>query len=354
MPLTTIKGTNMGAIITSTQLSTTGTESSSNVLKGTGAWTTASRSGVTNYAASDPASPNAGDIWYTNGQVKVATNPNVLTGVWTSGGNMTRSQEQGPCCGTLNAGLLAGGENSGYKTQTDFYNGTIWSDSGADLGTARANSPVIGTNNACVIMGGSSTGTTLSSCEEFNGASWSAGGALSDTLASGVSNAFGTLSAGVLAGGVLGGSTVATTQKYNGTTWSAGNNLLAARNYSACAGKDSAGLVTGGTGNLTTTEEYDGTSWVAAGSLNTGRRQLTGVGAQAAALVFAGTTGSNSTVTEEYDGATWTAANSLTTARRSAGGAGGQSNAFVSGGYGSGYLNSTEEYTKPQIQYYNV
>lgn len=354
MPLTTIKGTNMGAIITSTQFSTTGTESSSNVLKGTGAWTAASRSGVTNYAASDPASPNAGDIWYTNGQVKVATNPNVLKGVWNSGGNMTRSQEQGPCCGTLNAGLLAGGENGGYKTQTDFYNGTIWSDSGADLATARANSPAIGTNTACVIVGGSSTGTTLSSCEEFNGASWSAGGSLSDTLASGVSNAFGILSAGVLAGGILGGSTVATTQKYNGTTWSAGNNLLATRNYSACAGKDSAGLVTGGTGNLTTTEEYDGTSWVAAGTLNTGRRQLTGVGAQAAALVFAGTTGSNSTVTEEYDGATWTAANSLTTARRSAGGAGSQSKAFVTGGYGSGYLNSTEEYTKPQIQYYNV
>jgi hypothetical protein len=354
MPLTTIKGTNMGAIITNTQLGTSGTASSANVLKGTLAWTGASRSGLTNFAASDPASPNAGDVWYTTGQIKVAANPNLLTGVWSSSGNMTRSQEQGPCCGTLNAGLLAGGENSGYKTQTDFYNGTVWSDSGADLATSRANSPVIGTNTACVIMGGSTGGSTLSSCEEFNGASWSAGGALSDTLSSGVSNAFGTLSAGVLAGGSLGGSTVATTQKYNGTAWSAGNNLLATRNYSACAGKNSAGVVTGGTGNLTTTEEYDGTSWVAAGALNTGRAQLTGDGTQTAALVFAGSTGSNSVVTEEYNGTAWTAANSMTTARRSAGGAGSQSQAFVTGGYGSGYLNSTEEYTKPQIQYYNV
>ena len=79
----------MGAIITSTQFSTTGTESSSNVLNGTGAWTGASRSGVTNYAASDPASPNAGDIWYTNGQVKVALgtdqhNRETAPGVWST------------------------------------------------------------------------------------------------------------------------------------------------------------------------------------------------------------------------------------------------------------------------------
>ena len=43
MPLTTIKGTNLGAIITNTQLNTTGTASSTNVLKGTFAWAGASR-----------------------------------------------------------------------------------------------------------------------------------------------------------------------------------------------------------------------------------------------------------------------------------------------------------------------
>ena len=81
MPLTQIKGTNMGAVITNTQLGTSGTASSANVLKGTLAWTGASRSALTNFAASDPASNTAGDIWYQAGNVKIAANPNILTGV---------------------------------------------------------------------------------------------------------------------------------------------------------------------------------------------------------------------------------------------------------------------------------
>ena len=72
MPLTTIKGSNIDAVLTNTQLNTTGTASSANVLPGTFAWTGSTRSGLTNYAASDPATPVAGDIWYLGGNVKIA------------------------------------------------------------------------------------------------------------------------------------------------------------------------------------------------------------------------------------------------------------------------------------------
>jgi len=354
MPLTTIKGSNLGAIITNTQLNTTGTASSANVLKGTFAWSGASRSGLTNFAASDPATPVAGDIWYQGGNVKVAANPNILSGIWSSGGNLPRSEEQAPACGSQKSGLLAGGENSGYKTETDMYDGVAWTAANGVLTTARANSPLIGSSGAAIICGGQATGVLLDGCEEFDGTSWAAGGTLTDDMTSGTSNGFGILTAAVCAGGSLGASLSAATQLYNGSSWSLGNSLLATRNYAVAVGKDSAGVITGGTYYLTSTEEYDGTSWAAGGTLNTGRAQLTGAGTQTAALAFAGSTGSNSNVTEEYDGTSWVTGDTLTTARRSAGGAGSQNSAFVVGGYGSGYLSSTEEWSKPQIQYYDV
>ena len=355
MPLTKIKGSNVGTVLTNTQLNTSGTASSSNVLPGTFAWTGATRSGLTNFAASDPATPVAGDIWFQGGNIKIAANPNVLTGIWQSGGALPRSEEQAPACGVQSSGLLTGGENSGYKTEVDVYSGTTWAVVNS-ITTARANSPLIGNLNAAVLCGGQGTGTTLDSSEEFDGTSWAAGGTLTDDTTSGVAEGFGILTAAVLAGGSLSASVSAVTQLYNGTAWSTGNNCLTTKNYAACAGKNSAGLVTGGSSPSysTATEEYDGTSWTAGGTLNTGRQQLAGAGTQTAALCFAGTTGSNSGVTEEYDGTTWSAGSSLSTARRSAGGAGSQNSAFVVGGYGSGYLSSTEEWNKPQIQYYDV
>ena len=88
MPLTQIKGSNIGAVLTNTQLNTTGTASSANVLPGTFAWSSASRSGLTNYAASDPATPVAGDIWFQGGYVKIAADPTLLTGMWSSSNAM--------------------------------------------------------------------------------------------------------------------------------------------------------------------------------------------------------------------------------------------------------------------------
>ena len=355
MPLTTIKGSNIDAVLTNTQLNTTGTASSANILPGTFVWSSGSRTAMTNYAASDPATPAAGDVWYQAGNIKVASNQNILTGIWSSSGNLPRSEEQAPACGQAAAGLLAGGENSGYKNITNSYDGTAWNTLGGTLATARANAPLIGNLNAAIFCGGQA-GSVLDGCEEFDGLSWSAGGTLTDDLTSGVAEGFGILTAAVCAGGSLSASVSAVTQLYNGTSWSTGNSCLTTKNYAACAGKDSAGLVTGGSAPAytTETEEYDGTSWSAGGALNTGRSQLAGAGTQTAALAFAGSTGSDSTVTEEYDGTAWTNVDALTTARRSAGGNGSQNSAFVVGGYGGGYLNSTEEWSKPQIQYYDV
>ena len=124
MPLTTIKGTNLGAIITNTQLNTTGTASSANVLKGTFAWSGASRSGLSNYAASDPATPVRGDIWYNGGQFKFVSDPSALGAVWTSGGALNVAKKGQTGAGNLDAGMCIGGGNAGGSLLTsEIYNG---------------------------------------------------------------------------------------------------------------------------------------------------------------------------------------------------------------------------------------
>ena len=59
----------------------------------------ASRSGLTNFAASDPATPVAGDVWFQGGNVKITTNPNALTGMWISGGTLVTARDYPGGCG---------------------------------------------------------------------------------------------------------------------------------------------------------------------------------------------------------------------------------------------------------------
>ena len=88
---------------------------------------------MTNYAASDPASPNAGDIWYTNGQVKVALgtdqhNRETAPGVWSTVASTTLARRYAASCGTQSAHLAAGGLGSpGVSNVTDKYDGITWS-----------------------------------------------------------------------------------------------------------------------------------------------------------------------------------------------------------------------------------
>jgi hypothetical protein len=96
------------------------------------------------------------------------------------------------------------------------------------------------------------------------------------------------------------------TEEYNGATWAAGGTLNTARNVLAGVGIQTAALAFGGDipPNTAATEEYDGTSWVTSpGSLSTARRSLSGCGIQTAALGFGGYTTTGQSATEEWTGA---------------------------------------------------
>jgi hypothetical protein len=157
----------------------------------------------------------------------------------------------------------------------------------------------------------------------------------------------GTQNAGLIAGGNPVGSVLTCTEEYDGSTWSTGGALIQCRFNTAGAGTQNVGLVFGGAtpATLSCTEEYDGSSWTAGGAMITARRNLSGAGIQNAALAFAGFSGPLLTCTEEYDGSTWSAGGAMITARDFTGGGGTQNSAFVAGGRPSNTAQAcTEEY----------
>ncbi len=138
---------------------------------------------------------------------------------------------------------------------------------------------------------------------------------------------------------------LACTEEYNGTSWSAGGALITARNALAGAGTQNEGLAFGGANTCTNTEEYNGTTWSAGGALALGRYGSASAGTQNAALVAGGGGG---TSVEEYNGTSWSSAAAGPAVRFSSGG-GSQLAAFVTGGSGASaqlFVSSTDEYTK--------
>jgi hypothetical protein len=98
---------------------------------------------------------------------------------------------------------------------------------------------------------------------------------------------------------------VANTEEYDGASWTAGGNLNTARGSLGGAGTQTSALAFGGitTVNVANTEEYNGTSWTNGGNLSTARRALGGAGTQTAGLAFGGFTGTTYLAnTEEYTG----------------------------------------------------
>jgi hypothetical protein len=188
------------------------------------------------------------------------------------------------------------------NVQFSYLTPAAWS-AGGSLITARRLLAGAGTQNAGLAFGGYCPVGTCT--EEYNGTSWSVGGSLvgfgiglGDLAGAGTQNA-----ALAFGGSYRSGfcSAQSCTEEYDGTSWTAGGALSTARYYLAGAGTQNAGLAFGGNGYVTVscTEEYDGTSWSAGGALITGRYGLAGAGTQNAGLAFGGNS-PNGSCTEEY------------------------------------------------------
>lgn len=348
MALTQIEnGMITDGILTTGKLNTTGTASSTTVLKGDFSWGTgATTSGKWNVADSAPGTPVAGDIWYAGGIVYITVDSSNTTGAWSSTGSLLTGYFGDSGCGTQAAGLVAGGSiPSGATDRVEEYSGSIWS-AGTTLPTLRQREGTAGTQTASWVSGGrAGPAPNLATTDEYDGTSWAAGGSLSvgRWLCAGI----GTLSAGQIVGGMLQGipTTYNTTEEYDGTSWTSGGNLGTGRYELACCGILTSGLAiagegTGPVGYLDTTEEYNGTAWSAGGTLVAMDNKGNGAAGstQTAAITFGGNNGGVRDDTEEYDGTTWTVAMRMDRTRASNPGGFGSKTAAVCAG-GDAYPN---------------
>ena len=176
-----------------------------------------------------------------------------------------------------------------------------------------------GTQTAAVMMGGQPNPTVKTI--EYNGSAFSDGGNL-PSLAHYNAAGFGTQTAAAICGGIThpGGPTgygpLKTTLEYDGSSWSEGGALNIEKYLHAAAGTQTAGLAFAGheTPNVpaiqNTSEEYNGSSWTSGGDMNTARRNVAGTGTQTAALACAGYSPGASPdfplANESYNGSSWT------------------------------------------------
>ena len=246
--------------------------------------------------SSDPSNLEAGDVWY-NSTSNDLKGYGALAGAWASSPNMPAGHGLSAQIGTTTAGIVIAG-----NFPPDQY-----------------------------------TNTTI----EWNGSSWTAGGTITRSPASGTSGqlGFGTQTTATIAGGHQSTPLVSfptLVEEYNGTSWTAVNAMTNGRNDGSAAGTNAAGLVFCGTtpgGTGTTTEEYDGTNWTAGGAINSGRPRTMGTscGTQTAALCIGGESGPDTAV-EEYNGTGWTEVEDVPTSSWNGGCAGIQTEALSFGG----------------------
>jgi len=257
--------------------------------------------------STDPSNaPSEGQVWYNTNTG--AFKSILLSEAWSSGTALSTGRYNLAGSGTGAAGLVAGGTTPGIVTNTEHYNGTGWRNGGA-LNVGRDSATMFGLSTAATFVGGyaPSPNGFRSLVEEYNGSTWSEETDMPAPRAQGASA--GTQTDGIVFGGNQGppGSpetTATTTLEYNGSSWTTGGAMSVNDRYiMGCGGSQAQALRVGGESDTDATEEYDGSSWTTGGNLNTGRNQGAASGTNTAGLVFGGNP--NRTNTEGYDGTSW-------------------------------------------------
>jgi hypothetical protein len=190
-----------------------------------------------------------------------------------------------------------------FNISTSIITPAAWS-SGANMSTARYGGGSAGATNSALFAGGfSNTLTTYYNLtEEYDGATWTAGGTTSGLGQS--SGGGGTQTAAWISGREPAGPIVAT-EEYDGSTWTAGGNL-----NTSSAGSGGCGIQTAASFARRSQdhEQYDGTSWTASTDSPTNRGGTSQAGTQTANIMFGGEDpgGTYLNLTTEWNGSSWT------------------------------------------------
>jgi len=311
------------------------------------------------YLSADPANPENGQVWYNSTTGKLRAAGINVPASWASGGNLGTARYQlGGAGNAVTAGLAFGGytnTGTGYAN-TEEYDGSSWTGGGA-LPVQKRGMANAGTQTAALSGGGfrgPPSPYVVSTTEEYDGSSWTGGGALN--TARGFLGGCGLQTAGLAIGGANDTPAwvedVTNVESYNGSSWTNGTALPVGQRGNRAVGTTTACLNVGGLASpgpgVQVSLEYDGSSWTSAGNISTTRYGGGASGIQTSALNFGGSTppGPYSDATERYDGTSWTADVALPAAQMNqASTISSPSSSVLSFGGGAPASNVTVEYT---------
>ena len=297
----------------------------------------------------------------------------ILGGAWASANN-SNTLSEGPASFGTKAGLVAvggygpSGPSNAHSDAVEEYDGTNWTTATAYPTTVYAGQGG-GTLTAGIISGGNQSGSTyLTNSTTYNGSSWTAAPTL-NLARDGTASSLGTQTAALHCGGYDSSSPLAgqtETEEYNGSSWSESGDLSTGRTRGGTAGTQTAALYfcgeTTNTGPIpsrvpNTTEEYNGTSWTAGGTVPGRFTRLNGSGTQNNAYRVGGSDGTAVVATTDfYNGTSWASSDNLISAQNWANSGGsGFSDSIIGRGRGSStYTNVTQEYSRPSGTKTNV
>ena len=260
------------------------------------------------YLSADPSNPIIGQTWYNDTSKALKFQEFAPASFATGANRNTPSTKFNGGGGDTSAGLAYGGDNGASNNNiTEEYNGTSWSGGGAlpaprtqvNAGTA------VGTQTAGICFGGFSP--YLSSTIEYDGSAWGSGGSMS--VARTTPAGFGPQTATVSVTGYKGPPAPAqsnSTEEYDGTSWTTSGNYPGVTNNGGAAGIQTAGVCFGGAGAspvTSTANFYDGATWTAGPSYSPApsREGVRGLGTQTDMVSFGGGTNTNT-----FDGTAFT------------------------------------------------
>ena len=261
------------------------------------------------YLSSDPSDPKTGQVWYNTTSNTLKTF--VAVSAWAASGSYIDKVANMATGGPQTAAILGGGEGGDNPTRGGTYDGSAWT-STPDLPRARGATAGAkdGTQSAFWAAGGLPSPVAGATTEEYDGSSWTAGGAVGDNRRT--TGSAGSLTAGLLFGGYSPGAT-ANTEEYNGTSWTEVTNMGTGQYYNTGLGTQIAAISYDGNpgspdAGVTTCEEYDGTNWSSIAASNYARTQSGAHGNTSDAYAYGGSTPPTSyfNTTDHYNGSTWT------------------------------------------------
>ena len=259
---------------------------------------------------------------------------------WTAANSLPYTANNIASCGLAKTSVIGavgrdGSSGNSGTNKTVTFDGTNFAN-GPNINTTRMfnNSSGAGTGTAALIVGGfiDPSPNAMTNCEEYDGSSWTATGALN--VATGFASAFGIQTNAVAQ---TNGSNYIATEAYDGSTWTTLPNMSVSSPgglYGSSAGSTGdAGWVSSMGPSYNATEEFNRSvsiitagAWASGGNLNLARDNHATATNSAAdtGLVMGGNYPSGTDNVEEYNGSTWSEQNNLPTALSHMGGAGTQ------------------------------